>query len=265
MQGYWPALTLSANLQRMQNHLDAYEHALAVEKIAAAQLRAEQIGCKLGAEMRSASEELSKEPGKMGIKGLCSKSLAELRQNLGRTKFLVLEVLKFLPVSSLVSLFCYSYSFLPLHLKRQNFIPEANFDFGSLWPSWAHTSVKKQFIVLIAFLIPDAGVLQEETPMIVIKTHCPSLPHLNLQVVPFFSLLSLEARIPAPNTKSASGYKFCLWQILMFACLIIKGSLEETSELRTVQKRCDWIVKSITWDVDWIVKSITWDVNWIVK
>ena len=46
---------------------------------------------------------------------------------------------------------------------------------------------------------------------------------------------------------------------------IIKGSLEETSELRTAQKRCDWIVKSITWDVNWIVKSITWDVNWIVK
>ena len=74
--------------------------------------------------------------------------------------------------------------FLPLHLKRQNFIPEANFDFGSLWPSWAHT-VKKQFIILIAFLIPDAGhdsdgVLQEETPMIVIKTHCPSLPHVTL-------------------------------------------------------------------------------------
>ena len=35
--------------------------------------------------------------------------------------------------------------FLPLHhLKRQNFIPEANFDFGSLWPSWAHTSVRKK-------------------------------------------------------------------------------------------------------------------------
>ena len=40
--------------------------------------------------------------------------------------------------------------------------------------------------------------------------------------------------------------------------IIIKGSLEETSGLRTVQRRCEWIVKSITYDVNWIVKSITY-------
>ena len=47
---------------------------------------------------------------------------------------------------------------------------------------------------------------------------------------------------------------------------IVKGSLEETSEVRTVQRRCEWIVKLITYyDVNWIVKSITCDVNWIAK
>ena len=59
---------------------------------------------------------------------------------------------------------------------------------------------------------------------------------------------------------------FCeLLVIFIWGLTIIRGSLEDTSELRRVEKRCDWKVKSKRCDVHWKVKSKRCDVDEKVK
>lgn len=78
---YWPGLILGTNLQLTQECINPHEHALALEKIMAAQALAEEISSKLAREVQAACDELNTEEHK-GVsvcRGLCSKSLQEQR------------------------------------------------------------------------------------------------------------------------------------------------------------------------------------------
>ncbi|CAK9003854.1 Uncharacterized protein SCF082_LOCUS7933 [Durusdinium trenchii] len=90
---YWPGLILGTNLQLTQECINPHEHALALEKIMAAQALAEEISSKLAREVQAACDELNTEEHK-GVsvcRGLCSKSLQEQRH---LVRVFVLDMLK---------------------------------------------------------------------------------------------------------------------------------------------------------------------------
>eukprot|EP00913_Durusdinium_trenchii_P029950 g28066.t1 len=106
---YWPGLILGTNLQLTQECINPHEHALALEKIMAAQALAEEISSKLAREVQAACDELNTEEHK-GVsvcRGLCSKSLQEQRH---LVRVFVLDMLKdygclFLALMLLLSLY----------------------------------------------------------------------------------------------------------------------------------------------------------------